>query len=171
MQVTGGQPEEDHRSDIRRRGWSGSVDDPDGQGPSQGHRGAPATNGVRVWGVAERWNEKGFGFIRPDEGGDDLFCHVTAILDGTSLAPGARVQYVRVWDDRRNKEEAADVTGGSQEEAADVTGGSQADSEYGDRGAPRGGEYQGFLRVRRPGRRARGVPGAGRAGRAARRAW
>ena len=40
-------------------------------------------------------DEKGFGFITPDEGGKDLFVHHQAILgDGyKSLAEGAKVSY------------------------------------------------------------------------------
>lgn len=39
--------------------------------------------------------EKGFGFIQPDEGGDDAFVHITAVKDAglASLDEGQKVQY------------------------------------------------------------------------------
>ena len=45
-----------------------------------------------------RWfsNEKGFGFIAPDEGGDDLFVHYSAISGSgyKSLEENQRVSFV-----------------------------------------------------------------------------
>ena len=42
-------------------------------------------------GIALRWNEKGFGFIKPNDGGEDLFCHTSSILDGKMLKEGSEV--------------------------------------------------------------------------------
>jgi cold shock CspA family protein len=61
--------------------------------------------------VADRWTDRGFGFIKPDDGGDDVFCHVSAIKDGNALPEGGRVHYNLTYDDRRGKDCAADVTG------------------------------------------------------------
>merc|ERR1712087_114878 len=68
----------------------------------------------KIAGLAKRWNDdKGFGFIKPDDGSEDLFCHRTSIEDGDCLIEGAQVWFVKGWDDRKNKEKAEQVTGGS----------------------------------------------------------
>jgi cold shock CspA family protein len=67
-------------------------------------------------GVVLRWNEKGFGFIKPDDGGEDLFCHFSSIEDGNALEKDSWVQFVKVYDERKGKDRAEKVTGGIQEE-------------------------------------------------------
>ena len=43
-------------------------------------------------GIALRWNmEKGFGFIKPDTGGEDLFCHFSCVEGGNALKEGDEV--------------------------------------------------------------------------------
>ncbi len=69
-------------------------------------------------GVAMRWNAKGFGFIKPDDGGEDLFCHFSSILDGKALREGDQVQFVKRYDERKGKDQAEDVTGGTSDEGA-----------------------------------------------------
>lgn len=67
----------------------------------------------RQGGVALRWSaDKGFGFIRPHDGGEELFCHQSAIEDGDALCEGFDVGFVRAFDEQRGKSRAAQVTGG-----------------------------------------------------------
>jgi cold shock CspA family protein len=70
--------------------------------------------GGRKTGVAGRWNERGFGFITPDGGSEDVFCHFSAITDGNMLSEGARVDYDESYDERKGKPRAERVTGGIQ---------------------------------------------------------
>lgn len=64
----------------------------------------------RQEGTVKMWNEeKGFGFITPAGGGDDVFVHRTAVGDGVQLTAGGSVTYEPEWDDRKKKDRAADV--------------------------------------------------------------
>ena len=53
---------------------------------------------------------KGFGFITPDEGGNDAFVHITALEAAglRTLAQDQRVEY-DLAPDRRGRESAANV--------------------------------------------------------------
>ena len=63
-------------------------------------------------GIALRWNaERGFGFIKPDQGDEDVFCHVSAINGGNALKEGAPCEFKVQYDDRRSKHRAAEVSG------------------------------------------------------------
>jgi CspA family cold shock protein len=55
-------------------------------------------------------SEKGFGFIKPDEGGNDVFVHYTAIVGGgyRSLEEGQHVTFTVAQGDKGP--EARDVT-------------------------------------------------------------
>ena len=66
-------------------------------------------------GKAMRWDERGWGFIKPDDGGEVLFCHYSVIEDGNALVEGAEVQFVKEFDDRKGKDKATKVTGGTTE--------------------------------------------------------
>ncbi len=45
--------------------------------------------------VVTYFEEKGFGFLRPDNGGRDVFFHISRLNEGeaSDLVPGARVAY------------------------------------------------------------------------------
>jgi cold shock protein len=50
--------------------------------------------------------QKGFGFISPDDGGKDLFVHITGVLgDARSLVDGQSVEFI-VRDGRKGAEAA-----------------------------------------------------------------
>jgi CspA family cold shock protein len=49
--------------------------------------------------------QKGFGFIQPDGGGNDIFVHISAVEQSglRSLAEGQKVSYEEERDPKRNK--------------------------------------------------------------------
>ncbi|KAL0379135.1 UNVERIFIED_CONTAM: Glycine-rich protein 2 [Sesamum radiatum] len=90
---------------------------------------------TRSKGVVTKFNDqKGYGFIQPDEGGEDLFVHQTAIKsDGyRTLREGQVVEFTIILDGDKTK--AADVT---------APGGGPVDStsRRGNNSNSRGGGY------------------------------
>lgn len=67
---------------------------------------------ARHTGTVSRWTGKGFGFIVPDVGDEELFCHFSAITDGNALEQGTTVEFESVFDDAKGKLRAENVTGG-----------------------------------------------------------
>ncbi|KAD7478914.1 hypothetical protein E3N88_02050 [Mikania micrantha] len=93
-----------------------------------------AADGDRKSGTVKWFNDtKGFGFITPEDGGEELFVHQSSIrTDGfRSLGDGEAVEYlIEQGSDGRTK--AADVTGPNE-------GG--GGGRYGGRGGGGGGGY------------------------------
>ena len=56
-------------------------------------------------------SQKGFGFIAPDEGGTDVFVHVSAVerVGLTTLHEGQRVSFDAVMDQKREKTNAQNL--------------------------------------------------------------
>jgi cold shock protein len=54
---------------------------------------------------------RGYGFIKPDEGGADIFLHVSALEAAgmRSVAEGDRLSYDAVMDQRKGKTNAQNI--------------------------------------------------------------
>ncbi|CAN7710350.1 CspA family cold shock protein [Rhizobium tibeticum] len=55
-------------------------------------------------------NDKGFGFITPDNGGPDVFVHLSALQRGASLREGDKVSYEVGQDRKTGKSKAENVS-------------------------------------------------------------
>jgi len=64
----------------------------------------------QIGSVMTYFEEKGFGFLRPDGGGKDIFFHISRLHQGqsTELVPGAKVSY-ELGMDRNGKIAASSV--------------------------------------------------------------
>ena len=56
-------------------------------------------------------DQKGYGFIQPDEGGQDVFVHISAVERSglRGLQENQKVSYELFTDDRRGKTSAVDL--------------------------------------------------------------
>jgi cold shock protein len=75
-----------------------------------GESGGEAPSGEQAGAVVTYFEAKGFGFLRPDDGGRDIFFHVSRLVEGlaTELRPGTRVLY-ELGMDRTGKMAAASI--------------------------------------------------------------
>jgi CspA family cold shock protein len=83
-----------------RPSQSGGGGDSSGEVPS----------GEQAGSVVTYFEAKGFGFLRPDDGGRDIFFHVSRLAEGlaTDLRPGTRVLY-ELGMDRTGKMAASSI--------------------------------------------------------------
>ncbi|MCZ7450850.1 cold-shock protein [Agrobacterium rhizogenes] len=55
-------------------------------------------------------DDKGFGFITPENGGQDVFVHVSALQRGDSLREGDKVSFELGQDRKTGKSKAENVS-------------------------------------------------------------
>jgi len=80
-------------------------------GPGEsGDSGGEVPSGEQAGSVVTYFEAKGFGFLRPDDGGRDIFFHVSRLAEGlaTDLRPGTRVLY-ELGMDRTGKMAASSI--------------------------------------------------------------
>ena len=72
--------------------------------------GSETPTGEQAGSVVTYFEAKGFGFLRPDDGGRDIFFHVSRLAEGlaTDLRPGTRVLY-ELGMDRTGKMAASSI--------------------------------------------------------------
>jgi len=74
----------------------------------------PPQGGGEYTGTCVKWLDRGFGFISPDDGGDDIFCHSSGLMSKDErdyLNSGEKVTYDLVSDERSNRMRAVNVVG------------------------------------------------------------
>ena len=80
------------------------------QGSGETGEAAETPTGEQAGSVVTYFEAKGFGFLRPDDGGRDIFFHVSRLVEGlaTDLRPGTRVLY-ELGMDRTGKMAASSI--------------------------------------------------------------
>jgi CspA family cold shock protein len=79
-------------------------------GGESGDAGEDMASGEQAGSVVTYFESKGFGFLRPDDGGRDIFFHVSRLAEGlaTDLRPGTRLLY-ELGMDRSGKPAASSI--------------------------------------------------------------
>jgi CspA family cold shock protein len=77
------------------------------------------TSGEQSGSIVKYFEDKGFGFIRPDNGGKDVFFHISRLTEGSAadLTPSSKVLY-EVGMDRTGKTAATSLRVPSQPETS-----------------------------------------------------
>ncbi|PAY05444.1 cold-shock protein [Bradyrhizobium sp. UFLA03-84] len=61
-------------------------------------------------GTIKKWiDERGFGFVKPDDGGADVFLHISALPQGAQIEVGMRLSFEVAPDPRSGRTRARDV--------------------------------------------------------------
>jgi len=103
------------RRETRRRSRSKSRGRRDSRDRGRGGGGGRGRDG-KISGTVTAWrNDRGFGFIRPNDGGADIFVHVRELHDGNALRTGSDVQFEEGYDEKARKPQAVRVTGAIRE--------------------------------------------------------
>ncbi len=80
---------------LIKQGVGDKTSKPAPAGGEAGEAAGEAPSGEQTGSVVTYFEAKGFGFLRPDDGGRDIFFHVSRLAEGlaTDLRPGTKVLY------------------------------------------------------------------------------
>jgi CspA family cold shock protein len=80
---------------LIKQGVGDKTSRPQSQAAEGGEAGAESQPRENTGSVVTYFDAKGFGFLRPDDGGRDIFFHVSRLAEGlaTDLRPGTKVIY------------------------------------------------------------------------------
>jgi len=82
---------------------------------TRGFAASASTTEQGISGTVKWFNShKGFGFIAPDDGGDDVFVHWSQVVSGDgfkSLNDGETVTFDKQWDEQKGKWNGSNVDG------------------------------------------------------------
>jgi len=95
---------------LVKQGVGDKSSKPSQSSSESGEAGGEAPSGEQAGSVVTYFEAKGFGFLRPDDGGRDIFFHVSRLVEGlaTDLRPGTRVLY-ELGMDRTGKMAASSI--------------------------------------------------------------
>lgn len=95
---------------LLKQGVGDKSSRPMSMGGEGGEGASDEPPGEMLGSIVTYFEEKGFGFLRPESGGRDVFFHVSRLQQGqsTELVPGARVAY-ELGMDRTGKMAASAV--------------------------------------------------------------
>ncbi len=95
---------------LLKQGVGDKTGRPQAAVAATGEGGEDAPAEVQTGAIMTYFGEKGFGFLRPDSGGKDIFFHVSRLQEGdaTELLPGKRIVY-ELGMDRNGKIAASSI--------------------------------------------------------------
>ena len=95
---------------LLKQGVGDKTGRPQHTASTEGESSEDTAPGIQTGSVMTYFEEKGFGFLRPDGGGKDIFFHISRLHQGdaTALVPGAKVAY-DLGMDRNGKIAASSV--------------------------------------------------------------